>query len=190
MYMESYKNDRKDNKLQWELLPLRLIEHIVAVYTFGAKKYKPNSWQNLPDGYNRYKAAMLRHLTAYEKGETKDPESNLHPLAHMAWNALALLYLALTKNTPGKIPAPVPKASTEGINGGASAPAPVPPASAEGIKGGDPSPSPYTETSCGSCKLFENEDIEGIGWCTLGGNDTIKNCTDTCKYFEPHANDN
>lgn len=92
---ESIKNDRKDHKLRWELLPLPLIEKIVEVYDFGADKYAPNSWQNLPDGYQRYKAALLRHIVAYEKGERKDKESGLHPLAHAAWNAIAILYFAI-----------------------------------------------------------------------------------------------
>lgn len=95
--MESIKNDIIDNKLRWDLLPLDLIEKIVEVFSFGAKKYSPNTWQKLPDGYNRYKAAMLRHLTAHEKGELYDKESGLPHLAHMAWNAIALLYFALKK---------------------------------------------------------------------------------------------
>jgi len=99
---ESRKDDRKDHKLRWELLPLPLIEKVVEVYDFGAQKYAPNSWQNLPDGYQRYKAALLRHLTAYEKGETKDEESGLHPLAHAAWNALAILYFATKENKEDK----------------------------------------------------------------------------------------
>ena len=103
MKEEGIKNDRKDGKQRWELLPIPLLEEVVKVYTFGAQKYKPNSWQNLDDGYNRYKAALLRHLAAYEKGETHDPESGLHHLAHMAWNALAMLYFAIhqpSKNNP------------------------------------------------------------------------------------------
>lgn len=85
---------RKDDggKLRWDLLPLHLIEKVVEVYTFGAQKYAPNSWQNLEDGYNRYKAALLRHLTAHEKGETIDPESKLPHLAHCAWNAIAMMH--------------------------------------------------------------------------------------------------
>lgn len=51
--MESKKNDIIDNKLRWDLLPLDLIEKIVEVFSFGAKKYSPNTWQKLPDGYNR-----------------------------------------------------------------------------------------------------------------------------------------
>lgn len=94
---ESVKNDIKDNKLRWDLLPLELVEKIVEVYHFGAKKYAPNTWQNLENGYDRYKAALFRHLTAFEKGETHDNESGLHHLSHMAWNAIALLYFALKK---------------------------------------------------------------------------------------------
>lgn len=79
-------------KTRWDLLPLRTVEEIVKVYTFGAGKYGDNNWQNLPDGYNRYKAAMFRHLAASERGEQLDSESGLPHLAHMAWNAIALLH--------------------------------------------------------------------------------------------------
>lgn len=94
---ESTKNDYKDDKLRWDLLPLDLIEEVVKVYHFGAKKYAPNRWKNLPDAENRYYSALMRHLSAYRKGETKDEESGLHPLAHVIWNGLALLYFALKK---------------------------------------------------------------------------------------------
>lgn len=97
METESKKNDRLDGKLRWELLPLGTLEEVVRIYTFGAEKYGPNTWQKLEDGYNRYKAAMLRHLVSYEKGEAHDAESGIHTLAHMAWNALAMLHLALEK---------------------------------------------------------------------------------------------
>lgn len=88
---DSRKDDRKDNKPMWELLPLSDLEDVVKVYTFGAKKYAPNSWRNLPDGMERYKAALLRHLVAFDKGEEFDEESQLPALAHMAWNAIAML---------------------------------------------------------------------------------------------------
>lgn len=95
--MAGLKNDRKDKKPRWELLPLPLLEQIVNVYTFGAQKYAENSWQDLPDGFRRYKASLLRHLVAFEKGEITDPESGLPHLAHMAWNALAVLYFGTIK---------------------------------------------------------------------------------------------
>ena len=39
METESVKNDFKDHKLRWDLLPLQEIEDIVEVYTAGAEKY-------------------------------------------------------------------------------------------------------------------------------------------------------
>ena len=90
----SIKNDRKDDKLRWELLPLEDIEDIVKVYTEGAKKYGPNSWQNLEDGYNRYKAAAFRHLLEYEKGNEFDEETGCRHLAQAVWNLLACLHIS------------------------------------------------------------------------------------------------
>ena len=99
-----YKNDIKDGKIRWELVPLDLIEWVAKVYTFGAKKYKPYSWQLIgktEDGtteFQRYKAALLRHLVAHEKGEFLDPESKLPHLAHVLWNAVALLFFGLKEH--------------------------------------------------------------------------------------------
>ena len=94
---DSKKNDRIDKKPRWELLPLNLLAYVVDVYTAGAEKYGPNQWQNLPDGYDRYKAAMFRHLVAFESGEVRDPETGCLHLAQVVWNALAMLYFSLKK---------------------------------------------------------------------------------------------
>lgn len=93
--MESKKNDRQEDKLQWDLLPLEIIEEIVKVYHQGAKKYGANTWQNLNDGYDRYKGAMFRHLVLYEKGEEFDQETGCRHLAQVAWNAIAMLHCSL-----------------------------------------------------------------------------------------------
>lgn len=89
------KNDRQDGKLMWELLPLPLLEEVVKVYTAGAQKYGANQWQNLDNGYQRYKAALLRHLVEYEKGNPVDADTGCLHLAQVAWNALAMLYYSL-----------------------------------------------------------------------------------------------
>lgn len=39
---KSVKNDIIDDKLRWDLLPMKEIEDIVRVYHAGAKKYGPN----------------------------------------------------------------------------------------------------------------------------------------------------
>ena len=90
----STKDDYKDHKLRWDLLPIGDIEDIVKLYTAGAVKYGDNSWQELPDGYNRYKAAMFRHLVEYEKGNEFDNETGGRHLAAVAWNAIAMLHLS------------------------------------------------------------------------------------------------
>lgn len=74
------------------------LEAVAQVLTFGAQKYAAHSWQTVPDGEERYKSALLRHLTAVGKGEEIDSESNLHHLAHAACNALFILELELRKH--------------------------------------------------------------------------------------------
>lgn len=49
--IESVKNDRKDGKVRMELLPWPELEEIAKVYTAGAEKYGPHTWENLSDGY-------------------------------------------------------------------------------------------------------------------------------------------
>ena len=92
---QGIKNDFKDNKLRWDLLPLEELEDIVKVYTEGSKKYGVNTWQLLKDGYSRYKAALFRHLVLFEKGEEMDNETGCRHLAQVAWNAIAMLYCSI-----------------------------------------------------------------------------------------------
>lgn len=88
----SAKNDIIDDKLRWDLLPMEEIEDIVKVYHAGAKKYSPNSWQNLPNGFERYRAAMFRHLMEYMKGNKIDSDTGCMHLAQVCWNAIAMLW--------------------------------------------------------------------------------------------------
>lgn len=84
---------KDDNgKLRWDLLPLDVVEKLVEIYEFGANKYEENSWRTIENGYKRCRAALFRHLTAYDKGERVDPESGKSHLAHAAWNALSMVY--------------------------------------------------------------------------------------------------
>lgn len=92
MTQESIKNDRKDGKVMMELLPWPELEEIAKVFTAGAKKYGPNRWQNLPDGYQRYKGALLRHLTEVEKGNDVDEDTGCLHIAQVAINAIFMLH--------------------------------------------------------------------------------------------------
>jgi hypothetical protein len=70
-------------KPRYDLLPAGAIDDMAKVLTFGAEKYAANSWQDVDCGLERYRAALLRHAFAIQKGETIDPESKLPHSAHI-----------------------------------------------------------------------------------------------------------
>lgn len=76
------------------------LQKVFAVAEYGANKYSPNGWKEVPDGIERYKEALLRHVLAYAAGQMMDTESGHQHLAHAAWNCLALMQLA-ANNEPG-----------------------------------------------------------------------------------------
>jgi Domain of unknown function (DUF5664) len=80
-------------------LPLRAV---AAVLTYGAIKYKEDSWQQVPNGKARYESALDRHLNDWKAGETYDAESGLPHLAHAACNALFILWFELTDGSVTK----------------------------------------------------------------------------------------
>lgn len=86
---------RKDDqgKQRWDLLPTRPIRLLVDVLTFGAQKYAPNGWKNVPDARERYYAALLRHVVAWREGERCDAESGIHHLGHAICNLVFLIEL-------------------------------------------------------------------------------------------------
>jgi len=80
-----------NEKPRWDLLPMKEVEEIVKVMTFGAKKYKANNWK-LVEPKDRYFAALMRHLVAWKEGEELDPDSKYHHLAHVGCNLLFLMW--------------------------------------------------------------------------------------------------
>ena len=72
----------------------RALQGVVDVGTFGANKYSKFGWLKVPDGANRYKDALYRHLLDLEKTPL-DSDSGLPTLAHLCWNALAWFELVL-----------------------------------------------------------------------------------------------
>jgi len=90
--------EKFDNgKLQYNLLPPECIREIVEILTYGANKYSPDNWQHVSDAENRYYNALMRHLEAWRSGEDMDPESGKLHLAHMATNAIFLLWFDIHK---------------------------------------------------------------------------------------------
>lgn len=95
------KNKHDNKKLMWDLLPYDAIEKIVDILTYGADKYEAYSWQKLDDFENRYFAALMRHIVAHREGEKFDKESGKLHIAHVATNALFLLWYELNKDNNG-----------------------------------------------------------------------------------------
>ena len=87
------------NKLEWHNFPLFLIEPLIRVSHFGARKYETyNFLKGAP--INQYLDSLKRHLAAFEspyEGDD-DSESGQSHLSHIAWNALVALHVL--KNMP------------------------------------------------------------------------------------------
>ena len=80
-----------NGKIKLDLIEINSILGMGEVLTMGAKKYKPNSWQNVKDPINTHYAALMRHLLAWKKGELNDKESGLSHMKHVLTNAMFLL---------------------------------------------------------------------------------------------------
>ena len=72
-------------------LPWHAVDTIVAVLTYGARRYGPENWRKVEHAGDRYWAACQRHLSAYRGGEWIDKESGLPHLAHAACSIVFLL---------------------------------------------------------------------------------------------------
>lgn len=81
------------NKLRWSKFPFDAAEWLMKVMQYGAKKYKWDNWRSVD--VELYKDAQQRHYNADLNGEFKDKESNLPHLAHMACNALFIVWKEL-----------------------------------------------------------------------------------------------
>lgn len=89
---------RKDDtgKLRWGLLRRSLVgplESVIRVLMYGANKYGDENWQAVENGKSRYRDALDRHLAEIDKGIDVDPDTGEPHLAHVATNALFLLWL-------------------------------------------------------------------------------------------------
>lgn len=83
------KNDA--GKLRFDLIEPQFLEGLAAILTLGATKYSAANWKNCPAPFERYYAALQRHLVAFAKDQRADPESGLSHLYHAA---ACLMFLA------------------------------------------------------------------------------------------------
>jgi hypothetical protein len=79
-----------ENKLPLHLLSTEAINQTAAVLQFGAEKYAEHNWRK-GFAWSRPLAAAMRHITAFNAGEDRDPESGLSHLAHAACCIMFLL---------------------------------------------------------------------------------------------------
>lgn len=79
-------------KLRWSLVDFDALEDMVKVLEFGAEKYDDHNWKK---GLNTTQVceSLMRHLTAYLRGEDKDPESGVSHIGHIQCNAMFLSYM-------------------------------------------------------------------------------------------------
>lgn len=97
MSQKGMKHDQ--GKPRYDLLPAIAVDELAKVLKFGAEKYGPNSWQDVEDGLDRYRAALLRHTFAIQRGELIDDESGLPHAAHAMCCAAFIVELGKIKFT-------------------------------------------------------------------------------------------
>ena len=78
------------DKLPLHLLSTEALNQTAAVLKFGAQKYAEHNWRK-GFAWSRPLSAAMRHITAFNNGEDKDPESGLSHLAHAACCIMFLL---------------------------------------------------------------------------------------------------
>lgn len=96
MQDNDYYNKKNDQgKTDWSLLPWRAIESAARIMTIaitpkkqGGKGYGLASWQDVPEGFFRYEAALIRHfIKRFVYGEIIDPDSGEPHMGHIICNA-------------------------------------------------------------------------------------------------------
>lgn len=80
-----------DKKPRYDLISPVALEELAKVLTLGAEKYQPYNWAK-GIVYSRILGAILRHVFAYLRGESKDPETGLSHIAHAMCNCMFLLH--------------------------------------------------------------------------------------------------
>lgn len=72
------------------LIPKPFLDALGRVYGYGANKYAAHNWRRRYE-FSKSLDALDRHVAAFTDGETYDPESGEHHLAHAAFHLAALI---------------------------------------------------------------------------------------------------
>jgi len=79
-------------KADLAILPGPSLEATAEVLMFGEEKYSRHNWRAPDFDFDRYVAAALRHIFAWNEGEDTDPETGLSHLAHASGCLMFLLW--------------------------------------------------------------------------------------------------
>lgn len=99
-----------EEKMRYDLLPIEALEELVLAYTIGARKYKHAPAVDPTSNDDEF-AAIMRHLVAYRKGDSRDKEGHHHLAAVMARCAKLIareshaetFKSVTTRNSPSKV---------------------------------------------------------------------------------------
>ena len=83
-------------KLKWSLLPISVLEEVIKVLMWGARKYGDNNWMRGTE-WSEYYNSGQRHRAAFWSGEDKDSESKLYHLSHSIVDDMFLLWYTIFK---------------------------------------------------------------------------------------------
>ena len=77
------------NKTRLDLIPLHLLDNCADVFEYGINKYAEWNWAK-GMAWNIPYQCLLRHLSAWYRGEDNDPESGKSHLGHAMANLIML----------------------------------------------------------------------------------------------------
>lgn len=87
--------DNDNRKLRWTLIPFDALRCVAKVFTDGARKHSDNGWKHVDNPIRMYADALMRHVDDYMEGRRIDDDSGSPVMAHVAANALILLWHGL-----------------------------------------------------------------------------------------------
>ena len=95
MINKGLKDD--NDKLQYHLIPDGVLEPVIRVLMYGAKKYGAYNWMNVLDAKKRYINAIWRHFNLYKEGQENDIEIGISHLACIICSCMFLLWFDLNR---------------------------------------------------------------------------------------------
>lgn len=78
------------------MIPMEVLNEVGEVFKFGAAKYGTNNWR-IGFSWLRVSSAVLRHIFAWLRGESNDPESGYNHLSHAIAGLIFLIHYENTE---------------------------------------------------------------------------------------------